>query len=70
MNDATIIAAYATNPQEVTRRIKLAIGDCARFIAKEGSRDATLRPADMQQHLDFCIRRKSEMETLLAELQA
>ncbi|PXX41113.1 MULTISPECIES: hypothetical protein [Burkholderia] len=47
-------------------KIKSAIADCDRFIAKEEPRDASLRPADMQQHLDFCKAHKENLQNMLA----
>ena len=35
-------------------RIKAAIAECERYIAKEGARSADLRPAWATQHLAFC----------------
>lgn len=48
------------------QKIKSAIAECDRFISKEESRDASLRPADMQQHLDFCKTHKAKLEGMLA----
>lgn len=47
-------------------KIKNAIADCDRFIAKEEPRDASLRPADMQQHLDFCKAHKAKLQNMLS----
>ena len=47
------------------RKILDAIKDCDRFIAKEAPRDASLRPADMAQHLAYCY---THRETLLQRL--
>lgn len=49
------------------KRILEAIGDCDQFIAKEGPRNPDLRPADMQQHLDFCIAHKQKLIDMLAQ---
>lgn len=48
------------------QRIKQALAETQRFIDKEGKRDPKLRPADMQQHLDFCISHKAKLEAMLA----
>lgn len=50
---------------EQGRRIREAIADCDRFIAKEESRRADLRPADVQQHLDFCKSHKIKLMNML-----
>ncbi|KVQ85549.1 hypothetical protein KTE60_22460 [Burkholderia multivorans] len=47
-------------------KIKSAIADCDRFIAKEDPRDASTRPADVQQHLDFCKAHKAKLQNMLA----
>ena len=52
------------------RRITQAIAECDRFIAKEGSRNPALRPADSQQTLDFTIGHKAKLEAMLAEAEA
>ena len=49
-----------------TQRIIQAIEECDRFIAKESSRRADLRPTDMQQHLDFCISHRKKLQALLS----
>lgn len=46
-------------------KIKSAIADCERFIAKEEPREAALRPADAQKHLDFCKAHKVKLENML-----
>ncbi len=46
-------------------KIKSAIVECERFIAKEESRDASLRPADAQKHLDFCKSHKAKLQAML-----
>lgn len=51
---------------EHKRRILEAIAECDAFIAKESPRNASLRPADMQQHLDFCIAHKQKLIDMLA----
>ena len=50
---------------EQARRIRDAIVDCDRFIAKEDPRRADLRPADIQKHLDFCKSHKAKLVTAL-----
>ena len=52
--------------KEQTRRILQAIEECDRFIAKESPRSADLRPADIQQHLDFCIAHKAKLQAMIA----
>lgn len=46
-------------------KINDAIADCDRFIAKEEPRPAATRPADMQQHLDYCKSHKERLQTML-----
>lgn len=53
--------------QEHIRRIKSVIAECDRFIAIEGPRRPDLRPADIQQHLDFCIAHRANMKALIGE---
>lgn len=53
-----------TKDQE--RRVIEAIAECDRYIAKEGPRNAELRPADAQQHLDFCISHREKLILMLA----
>lgn len=48
------------------KRIISAIAECERFIEKEGSRAADLRPADMQQHLEYCISHRLKLIGMLA----
>jgi len=52
------------------RRVLEAIADCDRFIAKEGPRAANLRPADMQNHLDFCRAHRAKLINMLTEARA
>lgn len=47
------------------RRILQAIAECDAFIAKESARSADLRPADIQQHLDFCIAHRAKLVAML-----
>lgn len=51
---------------EAQRRIHQAIADCDRFIAKEEGRAADIRPASVQQHLDFCIAHRVKLQNALA----
>ena len=51
--------------QDQICRIQQAIAECDIFIAKEGARRADLRPADMQQHLDFCISHRATLAAML-----
>jgi hypothetical protein len=51
--------------REQSRRILDAIADCERFIAKEDHRRADLRPASIQQHLDFCKSHKVKLQLML-----
>ena len=46
-------------------RIQQAIDECDRFIAKEEPRRADLRPAGVQQHLDFCKEHKVKLQKML-----
>jgi hypothetical protein len=55
---------------EMVRRLTQTIAECDRFIAKESARPADTRPADMQQHLDFCIGHKAKLENMMAEAVA
>jgi hypothetical protein len=55
----------ATLTTEQARRIRDAIADCDRFIAKEDPRRADLRPADIQKHLDFCKSHKVKLMGML-----
>ena len=52
--------------QDQIRRIQQAIAECDSFIAKESARRADLRPADMQQHLDFCIAHRAKLAAMVA----
>lgn len=55
---------------EQLKRIRSAIADCDRFIAKEGPRDPELRPADMQKTLDFTIQHRLNLLAAVAALEA
>lgn len=50
---------------ETTRRIKVALAETQRFIDKESPRNADTRPADMLQHLNFCIAHKARLLAML-----
>ncbi len=54
-----------TYTPEQKRRIEQALAETKRFIEREGERDPSLRPADMQQHLEFCIGHKVKLEAML-----
>jgi hypothetical protein len=47
-----------------------AIAQCDRFIAKEEPRIASLRPAAMQQHLDYCKAHRVKLLAMLEEVAA
>lgn len=49
-------------------RIRQSIAECERFIAKEGPRDAALRPADMQKALDHAIAHRARLLAMLDKL--
>jgi hypothetical protein len=51
--------------QDETRRVIEAIAECDKFIAKEQPRNAALRPAEVQQHLDFCIAHRAKLVGML-----
>ena len=51
------------------RRIEQAIAECDRFINKEEKRDATLRPADVQNTLDFYKSHKIKLQNMLKDAQ-
>lgn len=51
--------------QDEARRVIEAIADCDKFIAKEQPRNADLRPAVVQQHLDFCIAHRAKLQAML-----
>lgn len=58
---------YAGNqPRASDRQILQGIAECDAFIAKEGKRAADLRPASVQQYLDFCIQHKIKLQAMLA----
>ena len=52
---------------ERTRRVIEAIGECDRYIAKEGVRSAALRPADI---VELLAKYKAHRATLVAMLKA
>lgn len=51
--------------QDQTRRILEAIAECEKFIAKEEARRADIRPADVQQHLEFCIAHRVKLAAMI-----
>lgn len=51
--------------KESQRRVLQAIADCERFIAKEEPRAADIRPASVQQHLDFCHKHMAKLQNAL-----
>lgn len=53
----------------IAKSLKAGISDCQRFIDKEAGRDASLRPAKVQQHLDFCIAHKAALQAAIAKAQ-
>jgi hypothetical protein len=55
---------------EQLKRIRSAIADCDRFIAKEGPRDPALRPAETQKTLDFTIQHRLNLLAAVAALEA
>lgn len=50
---------------EQARRVIQAIAECQRFIDLEDPRRADLRPADVQQHLDFCKQHMVKLNAML-----
>lgn len=52
------------------RKIIEAIAECNRFIDKEEPRNPSLRPADVQQHLEFCKAHRVKLAGMLEELGA
>ncbi len=52
---------------ESTRRnILSAIADCDRYIAKESARAEDLRPAEIQQRLDYYMRHRAKLAGMLS----
>ncbi len=51
-----------------SQRILQAISETESFIERESARADDLRPADMQQHLDFCIAHKQKLIKMLNAL--
>lgn len=47
------------------RRVLESIQECGTFIEREEKRDATIRPADMQKHLEFCKAHKARLQAML-----
>ena len=50
-----------------SRKIIEAIAECDRFIAKEEPRNPSLRPAEVQKHLDFCKTHRERLIAMLSE---
>ena len=50
------------------RSIRQSIDDCDRFIAKEGPRDPSLRPAAVQATLDCYIAHRAKLQAMQATL--
>lgn len=48
-----------------TKKIIEAIAECDRYIAKEGSRLADLRPANIQKLLDWYIAHRTKLLSML-----
>lgn len=48
------------------RQIANAIAECDRYIAKEGRRDPALRPAAIQQLLDWYIAKREALQQMQA----
>jgi len=51
---------------EQVRKIRSAIADCDRYIAKEGARTADLRPREVQECLDGYIAHRAKLQDALA----
>jgi predicted ArsR family transcriptional regulator len=51
---------------EQRKRVQEALIETESFIAKESARRADIRPAAMQQHLDFCIKHAEHLRSMLA----
>lgn len=49
------------------RRTQQALAETQRFIDRESARPADTRPADMKQHLEFCIKHKAKLIEMLAQ---
>ena len=49
------------------KRVLQAIAECDAYISKEGPRNADLRPASVQQHLDHCIQHRATLIAALAD---
>lgn len=54
------------NTAEAKRRVIESIAECDRFIAKEQNRSAELRPASVQQRLDFCHKHMAKLQSALS----
>ena len=53
------------NTQQISS-IQSAIQDCDRYIAKEGARDANLRPAEIAKLLDWYMAHRAKLLAMLA----
>lgn len=51
--------------ESTKNKIIQAINDCNKFIALEEPRRADLRPASVQQHLDFCYQHRAKLQKML-----
>lgn len=45
--------------------VRSAVADCNRYIAKEGSRAADLRPADVAKRLEWYIAHRAKLLAML-----
>lgn len=50
---------------EQRKQVESAIKQCDRYIDKEGSRSADLRPAQTQKLLDWYIQHRSKLQGML-----
>lgn len=53
-----------------TKKVIEAIADCDRYIAKEGSRSADLRPADIQKRLEWYKAHRAKLQAMLEAVAA
>jgi hypothetical protein len=53
--------------ESTKRKIVQAIAECNAFIDKESPRDASFRPADVAQHLEFCYKHRERLQKMLTE---
>lgn len=63
------LQALGFSNRYIVKSLKAGINDCQRFIDREGPRDAALRPAKTQQHLDYCIAHKAKLGAALSKAQ-